>query len=101
MAAYIPVTKVLSFRWAEWIMLISDALIIVIIIIFKRETMAPQILKYKSRHLRALTGDNRFKTTAEAKGETLLAVVKTNFTRPFMFAPEPIVFLFTFYLTVM
>lgn len=100
-AAYIPVTGVLSWRWAEWVMLISDGIIIAIIIMFKRETMGPQILRYKARHFRKLTGDNRFKTLAEAKGQNLLSILKTNFTRPFIFALEPIVFLFTLYLTVM
>lgn len=90
----------LSWRWAEWIMLISDGLVMVIVFVFMGETLAPRLLKYKAGHLRKLTGDSKFKSKEEASGESLTDVLKSNFTRPFMLALEPIVLLFTLYLTV-
>lgn len=99
-ASYIGVTGVLSWRWAEWIMLLTDGLVIALILVAKKETLAPQLLMYKARHLRKLTGDDRFKTVAEAAGHSFAKVLKTDFTRPFILALEPIVLLFTLYLTV-
>ncbi|KAK5944192.1 hypothetical protein PMZ80_003473 [Knufia obscura] len=99
-SSYIGVTHVLSWRWAEWVMLIADGLVIALILLAKRETLAPQLLLYKARHLRKVTGDDRFKTAAEADGHSLSKVLKTNFSRPFILALEPIVLLYTLYLTV-
>lgn len=99
-AAYIGKTGVLSWRWVSWIMLITDGLVIALILLLKRETLAPQILRYKAKHLRTLTGDDRFKTAMEAEGHSFAKVLKTNFTRPFILAKEPIILLFTLYLTV-
>ena len=99
-ASYIGFTKVLSWRWSEWVMLIADGLVIGLLLLFKRETLGPQLLYYKARHLRKLTGDDRFKTAAEAQGFSVGEVLKRNFTRPFILAVEPIVFCFTLYLTV-
>lgn len=99
-ASYIGVTGVLSWRWAEWIMLIADALVMALILATTRETLAPQLLMYKAGHFRKLTGDDRFKTAAEAVGHSFAGVLQKNFTRPFVLAVEPIVLLFTLYLTV-
>lgn len=81
-------------------MLIADGLVIALILLAKRETLAPQLLLYKARHLRKVTGDDRFKTAAEADGHSLSKVLKTSFSRPFILALEPIVLLYTLYLTV-
>lgn len=94
------VTGVLSWRWVEWIMLIIDGLVIALVVALKRETLAPRLLLYKAQHLRKLTGDKRFMTETEAEGESIADILKTNFTRPFILALEPIVFLFTLYLTI-
>lgn len=100
MASYISVTGVLSWRWADWIILITDGLVIVLVVAFMRETLAPRLLLYKAQHLRNLTGDKRFMTETEAEGESIGDILKTNFTRPFILALEPIIFLFTLYLTI-
>lgn len=99
--AYIGYSPHISWRWAEWIMLIFDGLVIAIIFLFKRETFAPQLLYYKAKFFREATGDARFKTAGEASGSgSLLPVLKRNFTRPWLLLMEPIVIFFTFYLTV-
>ncbi|PYI09373.1 MFS general substrate transporter [Aspergillus sclerotiicarbonarius CBS 121057] len=99
--AYIGYSPHISWRWAEWIMLIFDGLVIVIIFLFKRETFAPQLLYYKARFFREATGDARFKTAVEASGTGgLLPVLVRNFTRPWQLLMEPIVIFFTFYLSI-
>lgn len=98
--AYIGYTDVLSWRWAEWIMLITDGLIMAMIIIGKGETLAPRLLKYKAYYFRKLTGDDRFRAEADLHGLTTVQILKTNFSRPFVLALEPIVICWTFYLTV-
>lgn len=90
----------LSWHWAEWIILITDGLVIVLVFSLMSETLAPRLLLYKAAHLRKLTGDQRFMSAHEADGHTLVDVLRVNFTRPFILALEPIVFLFTLYLTI-
>lgn len=100
MSGYIPVTNVLSFRWADWIALIITGLVILLIVAFKRETLTPRLLSLKAEQWRNLTGDERFKSATEASRESLRQVLTNNFTRPFILAIEPIVFLFTVYLSI-
>lgn len=98
--AYIGQTGVLSWRWAEWIMLITDGLIIALTLIGKEETLSPRLLKYKAYYFRRLTGDARFKCEADLHGKTLTQVLTTNFSRPFILALEPIVMAWTLYLSI-
>lgn len=99
-SSYFSVTGVLDWRWSEWIMLIGDGLVIALVLAFKRETLAPQLLSYKARHFRKLTGDDRFKAPVEAAGEGLGAILKKNFTRPFILGVEPIIIFMTLYLSI-
>ncbi len=97
---YIGFTGALSWRWTEWIMLITAGLVLTIVIAFKQETLGPQLLKYRAHHFRKLTGGSRFMSHAEAEEGDLVSVLKRNFSRPFILALGPIVLLFTLYLTV-
>jgi len=81
-------------------MLIIDGIVICIVFAFKEETLAPRLLKYKAKYFRQATGDDRFVSEIEAKGETLREVLQISFGRPFVLALEPIVLAFTLYLTV-
>ncbi|SMR60090.1 unnamed protein product [Zymoseptoria tritici ST99CH_3D1] len=99
-AAYIPVTGVLSWRWADWITLIATGLVLFLVLALKEETLAPMILKKKAKYFRQLTGDDRFKAEAELGSQTTVQVLKKNFSRPFILAIEPIVLAFTLYLTI-
>lgn len=98
--AYIGDSRHISWRWADWIMLITDGLVIALVLAFKQETLAPQLLKYKAHHYRKITGDSRFKTQAEAAGGSFMEVLKKNFSRPFLMALEPIIIAFTAYLSI-
>lgn len=81
-------------------MLITIGLVLALLLLFKRETLAPRILLYKAQFFRKHTGDSRFMTEAEAGGGGIVQTLKTNFTRPFQMALEPIVFFFTLYLAI-
>ena len=99
-ASYIGVTGILSWRWTEWIMLIGDGSVLFFVVAFMRETMAPRLLLYKAKHLREITGDDRFKGPSEVSGHGIGKILKSNFTRPFILSMEPIVLAYTLYLTV-
>lgn len=81
-------------------MLILDGAVLVLVALFKRETFTPQLLFYKARFYRHLTGDERFKTAIEASGAAdLSSVLRRNFTRPWILAIEPIVVFLTIYMS--
>lgn len=98
--SYMGISPAIDWRWTEWIMLITIGLVLALLVLFMRETLGPQILMYKAGLLRKQTGDARFKTQAEAAGGGLGQTLKTNFTRPFLMALEPIVMSFTLYLAI-
>ena len=100
MGAYIGFSKLINWRWADWIMLIFDGIVILCVAAFMEETLAPRLLQYRAHYFRKLTGDDRFKSASEAKGESLGQILWRNFSRPFVLSLEPIVLFFTLYLTV-
>jgi len=50
-----------TWRWTEWITLIMSGLVLFLVIFFLPETYPPVLLKWKAKHLRAITGDGRCK----------------------------------------
>lgn len=85
---------------ADWIMLLTDGLVILLVVLFKEETLAPRLLKYKAYYFRKITADNRFRSEGEVSGDSTLELLKTRFSLPFVLALEPIVIAFTLYLTI-
>lgn len=98
--AYIGYADSVSWRWAEWVVLILDGAVILILLLFKAESFAPRILYYKARQLRKLTGNPKFMTAHEAEHTTLRALLSKSFFRPFVLCLEPIVLAFTLYLVI-
>nr|KAK5438411.1 hypothetical protein LTR18_008933 [Exophiala xenobiotica] len=91
----------ISWRWCEWITLIWAGLILILLFFFLPETYAPILLKWKASHLRSITGNNRYKSGLEVQDTRFVNRLLHNFYRPFqLFVFEPIVALFTLYLTV-
>ena len=94
-------TPEIGFAWADWISLILVGAVLVFIVLFQPETYSPVLLEWRAKHLRELTGDNRYQTThisASSFGTRLL----TNLYRPFtMIWTEPIIMVFSFYLTLL
>lgn len=99
-ASYIGESEVVSWRWAEWMIVVLTGICIVVVAVAMEETYPPQLLKLKAKQLRKLTGEKRFKTAKEDEDEGLGSKLKKNFTRPFRLALEPIVVLLTFYNTL-
>jgi hypothetical protein len=65
------------------------------------ETYTPTLMKWKAAHLRKITGDNRYVSQLEVQDTKFIDRMLHNLYRPFvLFAYEPIVVLFSAYLTV-
>ncbi|KAH7184906.1 major facilitator superfamily domain-containing protein [Fusarium flagelliforme] len=101
MGAYIGPSDALSWRWAEWIMLIASGLVLVLVILFMPETYGPLLLQWKAAHYRRITGDDRFRCEHEIAGASLFSRLKVSMTRPFLMLTEPIIIAMTLYLSVL
>ncbi|KAH8650988.1 major facilitator superfamily transporter [Xylariales sp. PMI_506] len=100
MGAYIGPSPLVSWRWTEWTMLIIAGLIVALVFLCMPETYAPLLLRWKAKHLRHITGDNRYRSEHEIVKATLLSRLKVSMTRPFIMFTEPIIIAMTLYLTV-
>lgn len=88
-------------RWTEWTTLIFSALIITLVILFQPETFPPVLLKWKAKHLRDLTGDDRYRGSMEIRQESFFHRLRRSLYRPFLLTfREPIIMLVALYLTV-
>lgn len=93
-------TKI-GFRWADWIALIIAGAVLVYVLLFQPETYQPVLLGWKAKHLRQLTGDDRYQVEEHATAHTLGRRLLKNIYRPFtMTFTEPIILIFSLYLTI-
>ena len=93
---------IISWRWTEWVTLIWSGLILSMMLFFMPETYTPTLMKWKAAHLRKITGDDRYVSQLEVQDTKFIDRMLHNLYRPFMlFAFEPIVALFSAYLTVL
>lgn len=91
----------IGFRWADWVTLIFAGAILVGVFLFQPETYQPVLLEWRAKHLRELTGDDRYQVHAHASTANLGPRLVKNLYRPFVMAhTEPIILIFTFYLTI-
>ncbi|KAK7949374.1 Major facilitator superfamily domain- general substrate transporter [Apiospora aurea] len=96
--AYLPR---LGFRWADWVALIFGGAVLVYVVLWQPETYRPVLLEWRAGHIRELTGDDRHRIGNHATAHTLGRRLLVNIYRPFlMVRTEPIILIFTFYLTV-
>ncbi|GME34448.1 Major facilitator superfamily [Neofusicoccum parvum] len=98
--AYIGPSPLISWRWTEWIMLITAGLVLTLVFLCMPETFAPLLLQWKAQHLRKIADDHRFQSEHEIVESTLFTRLKVALTRPFLMVTEPIIMLMTLYLTV-
>lgn len=78
-----------------------SGVILVIVVLFLPETFPPILLKWKAKHLRELTGDQRYRGSIEVRQETFLVRLRRSLYRPFLLTfREPIIILIALYLTV-
>ncbi|KOC18693.1 hypothetical protein AFLA70_38g004650 [Aspergillus flavus AF70] len=93
-------TPEIGFESADWISMIIIGAVLVFVLIAQPETCSPLLLEWRARHLRELTGDDRYQaehTSASSLDFRLLA----NVYRPFfMVWTEPIILVFSFYLVL-
>ena len=98
---FIAQSPLVSWRWTEWTTLIWSGVILVIISLFLPETFPPILLKWKAKHIRDLTGDDRYRGSIEVRQETFLVRLRRALYRPFLLTSrEPIIMLLALYLTV-
>lgn len=100
MGAYIGPSTAVSWRWAEWTMLIASGLVLVVVLLLMPETFGPLLLQWKAKHYRRITGDDRFRCDHEVGDATLLSRLKVSIVRPFQMLTEPIIIAMTLYITV-
>lgn len=100
MGAYIGPSMAVSWRWAEWTILMASGLVLAIVLLLMPETYGPLLLQWKAAHYRRITGDGRFRCEHEIAHTTLLSRIKLSMTRPFRMLTEPIVMVMTLYITV-
>lgn len=98
MVSYVGPT--IGWRWAEWVSLLATGVVLALVILFMPETFAPILLERKAKHLRKTTGDERYRSPHEMAHITAAARLKIAMTRPFLMATEPIIMLWTLYLTI-
>jgi multidrug resistance protein len=98
---FVGQSSLVSWRWCEWITLIISGAILIMIILFQPETFAPILLYWKAKHLRRITGDDRYVAEVEIRADPFWKRLLHALYRPFILtAREPIVILFALYLTV-
>lgn len=91
----------ITWRWVDWVTLIVAGVILILTILFLPETYAPMLLSWKAKHLRAVTGNDKYRSPLELRQDTLGQRVGAALTRPFgLLFREPIVMAMALYLTV-
>ncbi|KAL9031136.1 MAG: hypothetical protein Q9196_000812 [Gyalolechia fulgens] len=94
-------TPEIGFEWADWISMIIVGVALVFVLLFQPETYSPVLLEWRAKHLRELTGDNRYQASHASAG-SLGTRLLINSYRPFtMIWTEPIILVFSFYLILL
>lgn len=98
--SYIGTGDLPSWRWTEWITLITAGLVLSLIVLFQPETNPLVLLSWKAHHLRQLTDDDRYRAQMEITKSTLWYRLRISLSRPFILtANELIIILMALYLT--
>lgn len=92
-----------GWRWTIWELLWLSGLAFIIIFIALPETSTPNILYYKAKRLRKITGNQDLQSESEIMQKEMTAgqMVKTSLLFPFVLCfTEPIVFLLNLYIAL-
>lgn len=93
------VTQYLSWRWANWIVLILGAVSFGMMVIME-ETYSPIILQKRAKALRKSSGENRYWSRYDIK-VGFLELMRVNLSRPFVMAvTEPICIFWNVYVGI-
>lgn len=94
-------TPEIGFEWADWISMIITGVVLVFVVLCQPETYSPLLLEWRAKHLRELTGDQRYQAE-HASASSLGSRLLVNVSRPFMLIwTEPIILIFSFYLVLL
>ncbi|KAJ5603217.1 hypothetical protein N7537_006173 [Penicillium hordei] len=96
-------TPEIGFLWADWISMIIAGVTLIVVILGQPETFSPILLEWRAKHLRDLTGDDRYRAEhASTSTSSFSARLLTNVYRPFvMIWTEPLILIFSFYLVLL
>ncbi|KAJ6186186.1 hypothetical protein N7519_007487 [Penicillium mononematosum] len=95
-------TPKIGFVWADWISIIIAGVVLIVVIFGQPETFSPILLEWRAKHLRDLTGDDRYRAEHSAVISSFSNRLLTNVYRPFvMIWTEPLILIFSFYLVLL
>ena len=101
MGAWIPESSH-SWRWTEWVALLTAGVIFFLVFFFLPETYPPVLLSWKATQLRKITGDDRYYAEHEIERIPVLTRLRTALPRPFLMAfYEPVIILITLYMSAL
>ncbi|PWY99052.1 MFS general substrate transporter [Testicularia cyperi] len=99
-AGWIEQNTKLEWRWIQHVQAIYTGFILILIVLFLRETRGSIILTRRAAKLRKTTGDPRYKARAELERASLSILIKNSLTRPLIFlVKEPIVSSFSLWIS--
>ena len=91
-----------DWTWVIWMTLILCGILVTLCLLFQPETYSPVLLHWKAKHLRRLTGDERYRSAVEVRKIAFWRRVLHSFGRPFaLFATEPIILVISLYIGVL
>ena len=93
MTAWIPESPYLhTWRWAEWVALLTSGVVFALAFFFMPETYAPTLLSWKAKQLRQISGDDRYYALEEIDGISLKNRLTIALPRPLKMAfQEPVI----------
>lgn len=98
-AGWVEQNTRLQWRWIQYIQAIYTGFILLLLLIFLRETRGSILLTRRAAKLRKTTGDPRYKARAELERSSLSVLIKNSLTRPLVFLiKEPIVTFFSLWI---
>ena len=90
-----------DYRWAEWVHMIASGVLLIIEILFFRETRGATILASRAKKLRKSTGDNRFRAPIELESESVKMLLHKSCTRSIMLlVREPVILFFGLWISL-
>ncbi|EIM87230.1 MFS general substrate transporter [Stereum hirsutum FP-91666 SS1] len=93
------INETIGWRWIEWVQLIANGCLLVVELLFLRETRGALVLAKHAKKLRADTGDDRYRAPSELETQSLGELLHASTTRAFiLLVREPVVFFFSLWL---
>ncbi|CDK27895.1 unnamed protein product [Kuraishia capsulata CBS 1993] len=89
-----------GWRWIYWVLMIFVGCVYVVMVAVIPETHHNTILKRRAKHLRKITGDDRYRTLVEIQVRSMKTIMEETLLRPMVLLREVIVFLMTIYMSI-